>query len=138
MKNTQCALCKDTARENSRLCSLCNDKRLWAESHARAVLGTGFRYSNTEQYSEDNWIKAARNSPQDRDWRLEADLLIRWLKTQRMLMSSDRIGVLTAALGKLIGKGAENRLEMEQAIHAVVDTMRTVADVARHDQEMSN
>lgn len=56
-----CRVCNrflETTRENNLLCEQCDNERLSAASCARIMAGTGLTYSNSEQYSEENWIKA--------------------------------------------------------------------------------
>lgn len=59
-RTMKCALCKNLRLKSCKLCSDCNEERLHAASCERTMLGTGLTYSNSEKYSDDNWIKAVK------------------------------------------------------------------------------
>ena len=55
-----CVLCSKPSIDGRKLCDSCENERLAAASAARVFSGSGLTWSNAEEYSEANWIRAAQ------------------------------------------------------------------------------
>jgi len=53
----KCALCNNDTKEGEKLCSSCDFARLSAASVERILSGSGLTWRNSQEYSEEEWIK---------------------------------------------------------------------------------
>jgi hypothetical protein len=56
----QCACCGRKPMQDRKLCRRCEGDRLSSASFDRILSGRGLNYENAEKYSENNWIKSAK------------------------------------------------------------------------------
>lgn len=58
--SSKCEICHNEAIDNSRLCANCNNERLRAASLDRIWSGRGLNFENAEKFSEESWIRGAK------------------------------------------------------------------------------